>query len=407
MHTVASTINTIRAEQSRRFYERDDAILMIWLCIVAAEHGFLIGTPGTAKTELVDDTFARILNSRQFATLMTKFKTPESVLGPIDMQVWKTTGDMHRKRSGFIQDAHFIRVDEIGRMNPMLGDELLPLYNERMVFEVNGSRHSYKAPLLSGFAMSNSMLTDNDSDQAAALWDRQTCRVVVEEIKDDKNFVALMKQDLNDFANPTTVEFADLEKIIRDVVPAITIDESAVEALLKLRKALANEQVYPSARRWNQSKKILRANAFLEGRDVVFEEDLSALRFVLWETLPHVEKIERLTASMSNPHAEKVLNLNQQIRDLVEGMATRKEKSTPERSEYAKEVDPKLQLIRDELVKLYGEANGRAIPKFADITRELGEAFFVMYDTMFDLNSSSVARSAADNKMKSLLEAVS
>ena len=73
--------------------------------------------------------------------------------------------------------------------------------------------------------MSNEML-GHQSDDAAALWDRLLFRVQVGDIQDRGNFLRLLEGD----AAPhllTTIEWATLQDVIDNVVPAIKVtDES-------------------------------------------------------------------------------------------------------------------------------------------------------------------------------------
>ena len=56
----------------------------IALAVVAGEHLFLHGPPGTAKSALIRQ-FATAVRGRYFEYLLTRFSEPNEVFGPIDL----------------------------------------------------------------------------------------------------------------------------------------------------------------------------------------------------------------------------------------------------------------------------------------------------------------------------------
>src|SRR5205814_2493189 len=68
----------------RRFVGRDEVVDLIALAVVAGEHLFLYGPPGTAKSALIRQ-FAAAVRGRYFEYMLTRFSEPNEIFGPIDI----------------------------------------------------------------------------------------------------------------------------------------------------------------------------------------------------------------------------------------------------------------------------------------------------------------------------------
>src|ERR1700756_1577745 len=76
----AEVIDPLKA----RFVGRDEVIDLIALAVVAGEHLFLHGPPGTAKSALIRH-FASAVHGRYFEYMLTRFSEPNEIFGPIDI----------------------------------------------------------------------------------------------------------------------------------------------------------------------------------------------------------------------------------------------------------------------------------------------------------------------------------
>src|SRR5687767_8598106 len=65
--------------------ERDDEIDLVLCALIAQEHVLLVGPPGLGKSLLLDSVL-RWLGGRKFSLLLTRFTTPEEVLGPVSVK---------------------------------------------------------------------------------------------------------------------------------------------------------------------------------------------------------------------------------------------------------------------------------------------------------------------------------
>lgn len=395
MHAVATTLREIEGQLNTYFLERREVLRAAILAILSKEHLFVLGAPGSGKSELIRALVNAITGARYFETSLSKTRPPERVLGPLDIKEFRENGNYYTKIKGFLLDVEFAFLDEIGKMSPILGHDLLAAANERIRQEVNGGRSTHPIPLSSLFAASNEVIT-GESDDAAALWDRLLFRVVADYLQEKSNFAKLLVS--GEPPATSTIEWDDLQKVIDVDVPAITLGTDAIETIVRLRSSLGAEHIYVSDRRWKKSMKALKAQAFLEGRDEILDEDLSVLRWTLWDTPEQVEKVERLCLTASNPFVDDLFKLRTQLRELDEGIQSRVGQDEGVQLKYGREVNNKLGTVRDELDRLLKVAAGRTIPTFKEVADYHRDVLTKNYHKMLQLDDDA-AKVAASRKL--------
>lgn len=302
---VRRRIVAIEAEMNTQYLERRPAIEAMRLAVLAKEHCTILGTPGTAKSAMTRGFFARFTGASYFEALLSKSRPAEAVLGPYDIPELRDNGHLFRKITGFLPTCNLAMLDEIGKMSPTLGHDLLSVILERRLHQVNGGRSWVDVPLYTVIGGSNEIPTDEDTD-AAALWDRFVLRWPVESIKEAGNFIAML-QGVGELTNPTTIDWPSMAEVIDNVIPAITIGQEVFEVIIGLRETLLGEGLVASDRRWKQTMKLLRAQAFFSGRGHVEVDDISVLRYALWEQPNQIQTVERLTLSVANPLSEAAM----------------------------------------------------------------------------------------------------
>jgi MoxR-like ATPase len=156
----------------KRFVGRDEVIDLTALAVVAGEHLFLHGPPGTAKSALVRQ-FATAVHGHYFEYLLTRFSEPNEVFGPIDLAKLRE-GTVATVTTGMLPAAEFVFLDELFNANSAILNNLLTVLNER-VYRRGAETH--KLPLISLFAASNHLPED---DALQALFDRFLVRCRVE-----------------------------------------------------------------------------------------------------------------------------------------------------------------------------------------------------------------------------------
>src|SRR5438552_11716173 len=114
----------------QRFVGRDEVVDLIALAIVAGEHLFLHGPPGTAKSALIRQ-FASAVRGRYFEYLLTRFSEPNELFGPIDL-VRLREGTVATVTTGMLPEAEFVFLDELFNANSAILNNLLTVLNERI-----------------------------------------------------------------------------------------------------------------------------------------------------------------------------------------------------------------------------------------------------------------------------------
>lgn len=397
MHPVAATLREIEGQLNAFFMERRDVIRVVMLAILSKEHAYILGPPGTGKSALIRAVVQAIVGARYFEQSLSKTRPAEKVIGPLDIKRFRDSGDYFIKTKGFLLDVEYAFLDEIGKMSPVLGHDLLAALNERVRQEVNGGRSVHPIPLHSAFTASNELIT-GESDEAAALWDRLLFRVVVDHLQDKSNFATLLLG--GEPPVTSTVDFEDLKKVIDVEVPAVKLSQETLETLVRLRFGdFSTEHIYLSDRRWKWSMKALKAQAFLEGRDEIIDEDLAVLRWTLWDTVEQIEKVERMCLAASNPFVDELYTLRSQIKELARGIEERKD-GTDENAKlfHGKEVNKKLKIVRDDLDRMLKTAAGKSIPNFKEVADFHESTLVDNYHLMLGLDEDA-AKIAASKKL--------
>src|SRR6267142_502017 len=161
----------------QRFVGRDEVIDLIALAVVAGEHLFLHGPPGTAKSALIRQ-FAMAVRGRYFEYLLTRFSEPNEVFGPIDL-VRLREGTVATVTTGMLPEAEFVFLDELFNANSAILNNLLSVLNERIY---RRGAETHQLPILSLFSASNHLPED---EALRALFDRFLLRCHVDNLRRD------------------------------------------------------------------------------------------------------------------------------------------------------------------------------------------------------------------------------
>src|SRR5829696_2741179 len=215
----------------RRFVGRDEVVDLIALAVVAGEHLFLHGPPGTAKSALIRQ-FATAVRGRYFEYLLTRFSEPNEVFGPIDL-VRLREGTVATVTTGMLPEAEFVFLDELFNANSAILNNLLSVLNER-VYRRGAEVHDL--PLLSLFSASNHLPED---EALRALFDRFLLRCHVDHLRREDMPRLLTAGWAMENAKPaeSSVTAASLRELSRRVyqVDLTGISEAYAELVFKVR----------------------------------------------------------------------------------------------------------------------------------------------------------------------------
>ena len=283
-------------ELKRRFVGRDEVVELIALAIVAGEHLFLLGPPGTAKSALIRQ-FAVATNGRYFEYLLTRFSEPNEIFGPIDL-VRLREGTVATVTTRMLPEAEFAFLDELFNANSAILNNLLTVLNER-IYRRGAEVHAL--PLLSLFSASNHLPED---DALRALFDRFLLRCHVANLERDAMPKLLAAGWELEQSGPvrSTLSVSDLRSLTGRVrgIDIRPITERYAEVLFHVRDL----GIALSDRRAVKLLKLVAASAVLCGRTQAQLSDLWVLRHV-WDREEQIGPLGGLIDKVLEPHAEE------------------------------------------------------------------------------------------------------
>ncbi|MDD3982791.1 MAG: AAA family ATPase [Candidatus Omnitrophica bacterium] len=307
------------------FPERQAEIRSLQIGLLSGESVLFIGSPGTAKS-LVVEAFASGTGLSYFRWLLTKFTTPEEIFGALDLQALEQ-GHFQRNIAGKLPDCEIGFVDEVFKASSSILNSLLTIMQERLFFN-NGT--PVKVPLKLLVGASNEL---PDDDSLGALFDRFLIRNYVNYVSDQNSIKKI-------WDNPpqipsSLISRSDLEKMLAEL-DHVQFPSEIQDIILILKLELENQGIKLSDRRWIKSKKILQATALVAGRDKVENCDLSFLTNLIWRTPDEISKIRQIIGEKVLPHLAEIQKIEDVLSSIMEELG---KKSSPDKSDKSDKSD--------------------------------------------------------------------
>lgn len=334
----------INQELGTQLYERHGIIEAISLGLLSGHNVYLLGVPGTAKSLTVRLYASRVTGANYWEVLLDKQLPQESLFGPIDIIEFKKTGKYHRAVDGYLPTAHFAFLDEVGKAGPAVLNPLLTLLNE-------GMYHNNSKPMKVNLRVAVGASNEELEPELGAMRDRWLITKIVHSIQEPSNFVRLLTQEASQPKNPTTVSLEEVDQA-RDEVKTVTVPDGVADKLLELKLDLESDQIRPSDRRWRQSMDVLRANAWLNGRSEIEEDDIAVLRDVLWDVVEQATTVEYAVLKHSSEFASRAITFDRELDDLEAGLGGIKGQSGAERAKYGAKAQAELAQIKSNVTDL-------------------------------------------------------
>ena len=284
---LAPKARTLETEVANEHVGREEEIRAAMLALLSRSHAVFIGEPGIAKSSVIRRICIRILGAVYFYKLMFGDMPASSLFGQFSLKALEMYDKHMRNVQGFLPTCHLAFLDELWRASAQCLDGLNDVVNERQF--ANGDQ-VHKCPLVSMFAASNDYPLD---DAMRALWDRFLLRVHVEELKSKSQQKKLLQlPEL--LPNPKPVLTMDELGIIHGEVENVTVPDAVQNNLLDLfaNMLACDPPIQVSDRRKRLSLRVLKAAAWLSGRDRVSTKDLGALEHVLWVKREEIKPIK-------------------------------------------------------------------------------------------------------------------
>lgn len=283
-------------------YERDRVLALALLSAVAGESIFLLGPPGVGKSLVARRLKLAFREARAFEYLMSRFSTPDEIFGPVSISKLKDCDTYERLTDGYLPSADIVFLDEIWKAGPSIQNALLTVLNEKLFR--NGDREM-QLPLKGIIAASNELPARDEGLEA--LWDRFLLRLVVLPLESEEAFARMITEttaqtvEVEEALRITPTEYASWQPTIDrvEVGGAILAMIARIRVLLKKGIPVDKEQavapIYVSDRRWKKIVRLLRAAAFLNGREEVDPLDGFLIGAAVWN---EAEQIEPCTAAI-------------------------------------------------------------------------------------------------------------
>jgi MoxR-like ATPase len=266
--------------------ERDAAVRLGLLAVLAGEHLLLVGPPGTAKSELARRLHRALDGGAYFERLLTRFSTPEELFGPLSLKALEDDR-YERLTAGFLPEAGIAFLDEVFKANSAILNALLTLLNER---EFDNGSGRLRTPLVSVIGASNELPAD---ESLLAFLDRFLLRVPVAPVGDDA-FDALLALPDDDRSAGACRPLSGAERAsLLEAAAAIRLAAPALDGMRRLRAFALAAGRPVSDRRWRQTVRLMRVAVAAEGRDAIDALDLWLAPYVVGAAPEDMPALER------------------------------------------------------------------------------------------------------------------
>jgi MoxR-like ATPase len=289
----------VKAELVQRDVEVDSIIL----ALIARVHILFLGEPGIAKTLVVNRLIMRMLGVIKFYRAFGPFTAPEHVFGNQSIKGLKNDEQRYITK-GKLPEAHVGVFDEWTRVGNASMQEMLQAWNER-TFDQDGVET--EMPLMAGIFLCNFLIDEKDSHELAAAYDRILFRKTSDPVLDPDGLRALDQITLE--KNPPTLLTLDQLEAAQAAAAQVVIPDDVVDKRIEIFGKLLTAGLRPSNRRHRENLALVRATAWLAGRDHAIPEDLDVTIDTYWSTPDQRREVERIVWEVSSPGMKEVSKL--------------------------------------------------------------------------------------------------
>ncbi|UTY25740.1 AAA family ATPase [Treponema denticola] len=312
-------------------YEKEEAVRLALLTIIAGENIFLLGPPGVAKS-MIARKLTHILKEDSngktlyFEYLLNEFSTPDELFGAVSLKALEND-EYKRNSEGFLPKAVIAFLDEIWKAGPAILNTLLAVTNEK---KFHNGKTVETVPLKGLLAASNELPAKGKGLEA--LWDRFVVRILVNPIRSENSFFDMITSSSADTGEATPDDTVKTQCISEEELKSwrVLIDKievpdqvlsivSAICKELNSKNADGNrtdqEKYYVSNRRWKKIVRLLRTCAFLNGRNSVDIMDASLIADCIWSTEKQKKEVTEIVQKIIQEYG---LECNTAIDDITD-----------------------------------------------------------------------------------------
>lgn len=365
-------IQSLLQEMSKGIYEKDTELAMSLLAAVAGESLILLGPPGVAKSMVARRVKAAFHRGKSFEYLMSRFSTPDEIFGPVSISKLKDSDKYERSIEGYLPTADVVFLDEIWKAGPAIQNTLLTVMNEKLFR--NGDKE-IRVPLKLLVAASNELPAQGEGLEA--LWDRFIIRMECGNIKQEKNFNAMLADEQGEgnaeIPSELQIKEDEYQEWIQKI-DLIAIPERVLKCIATIRKALGSvavdftderHDVYVSDRRWKKIARLMRASALVNDRNEVTVADMVPMFHCLWQEPGEANDVRRIIIrTLFNEFSSKLEGMKVAIDDDIR--VTRLHKATTAAQRMMEQADSNKKIFDNYYYHLHDHDTGNTYIFVAD-----------------------------------------
>lgn len=274
-------LREVRTEMKSSLVERGTEIDLIVLSFMARVHMLMLGEPGVAKSMLIEEFLRHIEGANLFEHQLNKDTEGAEIFGPVAFSAMKED-KFHRQTEGYLPWAHGAYIDEVFRSNSTVLNGMLRVINERTY--KNGLQ-VINCPLWCLVGAANNLPT-HDREDLAAFADRLGVRRLVAPVQTQEGIMEILEGQIerdrgNGNGSITTISRDDME-LVQGQVLQVSVPTAMVRKMAELVQRAGEKGLRLSTRRLGQGRRLVQANALLNDRGEVKQDDLRLLEHFLW-----------------------------------------------------------------------------------------------------------------------------
>ena len=388
-------LQNLRGSLNLACLERTNIIDGLLASIISQQNAFLLGAPGTGKSDLVRKITGAIAGARYFGYLLSPTSDPSELFGPV--KITKLMEDEYtRDTDGYLPDAHIAFLDELFRGNSAVLNSLLTILNER---QYHNGKTTIQTPLQSIVAATNSW---PEEESLQAFSDRFLFRPTVNFIQKPANKATLDAWGLGLVDRPEVGVLMTMQDLValQQEAKKLPVSEDFLEKFSGIWDHLATRNITVSDRRRVQILRFLQAYAVVQGDDQLMPEHCHQTLEHMAYTTPDDQQVIREVVEQEVPSADRTVavigraasSVMQEFQGLVNGSAAKTQPGLSGLNELAVKLTKNLKEMQALEVKVGEILDGSANMRVNFSTRDRA----MKLATRIESNCETIARAVAE-----------